>query len=227
MKKFLTLLLACLMVFGLAMPAMATSFTPSVEAKGTPEIVPVTGKDNNKYIAIINDKGDQEIMGVPEGDLLVTAYGEATGEVADALKEAKKQLAEAKSLSDLCPDVKGDNLVVRDLFDMTLTETYDAEEHKDGNTVTVRFDANLKSNEELFVMYLSDDGWKQARVTKNADGTVDVNFDGLCPVAFVVNAKAPYNPKTGDAMNIALFTTVALASLAGIAFLTMAAKKKI
>ena len=103
--------------------------------------------------------------------------------------------------------------MVRDIFDVSVTG--DAAEYlaEDGNGITLRFDLKLSPSALLIVLHnYSGSDWEiipEDRVVQNADGTVDVTFESLSPIAFVVDNQeseennaldtaAPVSPQTSD-----------------------------
>lgn len=223
MKKIAMLLSLAMILVMLAVPALAVDFTPSVENKPAPEIVIMTDKTGAPVAAIIYNAQGEEVIGVPVGELIVTPVAEADGaeaEISDALKKAYAQIQAAGSVADLVPnieqilsqfgiDAKASDLVVRDLFDVSVFGTYKEYLEQGDNTVTIRFNLNLDPKVSLLVLHnYSGSDWEvisKDRVKRNADGSVDVTFSSLSPVAFVVDGSevpvdpnGPNSPQTGS-----------------------------
>lgn len=207
MKKIVVILSAILLVVALAVPSFAASFTPSVEQKGAPTVVSATDADGNAF-------ADGEVIVTP-----VSAADSADAAIADGLKAAYEQIKAAAKLTDIAPSI-GDylkeigseasveDLVVRDLFDVSVTGAA-----AESSPITVRFNLGLSQSATLIVLHnYEGSNWEiipDDRVVQNADGTVDVTFDSLSPIAFVVDstetdtsastdANAPTSPQTGD-----------------------------
>lgn len=249
-KLIMSAVLVCGFVMSTATTAFAANFTPSVEDKGAPEIIVSEDEKGNEVVAIIRDEKDEEVVGVPTGELIVTSVAkakEATEEIKGKLEYAKKQIQDASSIKDLVPEVEGvlkeiksdakvENLTVRDLFDVTLTGTYEEELKKEGNTVTVKFDLKLKPDATLMVLHnISGDNWEiipNDRVVRHTDGSVSVTFDSLSPVAFVVDKTETDTqldanaPQTGEKMPIALYVGAGVLGVAAITFFCLAHNKK-
>ena len=208
MKKNMTRVFAAVLaVMMLALPAFAEQFTPSVEQKGAPGISAVTDSKGEQVAAVINEKDGKEVAGVPVADLVVTPMAEASKaapEVKEMLENAFKQISEAKSLAELSPeiadvlaqvksDAKVEDLVVRDLVDVSLSEEMMAVLKESGNSITLTFQLGLKEGETLLVLHnFEGDKWETIpadKVVRQDNGDVTVTFDSLSPVAFVVNAK--------------------------------------
>ena len=102
------------------------------------------------------------------------------------------------------------DLVVRDVFDVSIYGVYQDYLAEDGNTITIRFELKLQPDALLLVLHnYSGSEWEaidDSRVVRNADGSVDVTFDSLSPIVFVVDGgavveidpNAPTSPQTGE-----------------------------
>lgn len=228
MKKFASILLAALLLFTMALPASAAvNFVDSVEQKPAPAVESMTDESGNEVSAIIRDENGEEIHGVDAGEITVTpvsALEQAAEAISEILSNAYEQIQQADTIADLVPSI-GDflqtigsasqvaDLVVRDVFDVSLTGTAAEYLAQEGNNITLRFDLGLAPSATLIVLHnYEGSNWEiipDDRVVQNADGTVDVTFDSLSPIAFVVDstetdtsvstdADAPTSPQTGD-----------------------------
>lgn len=230
MKKLALFLSVLLIAVTLAAPASAAvNFTPSVEQKPAPTVDTVTDSNGNQVSAIIRDQNGEEVHGVSidSGELIVTPISQASQAaqaISEMLTNAYEQIQQADTIADLVPTI-GDflqtigsasqvaDLVVRDVFDVSLTGTAAEYLAQEGNNITLRFDLGLAPSATLIVLHnYEGSNWEiipDDRVVQNADGTVDVTFDSLSPIAFVVDstetdtsasidADAPTSPQTGD-----------------------------
>lgn len=230
MKKLALFLSVLLIAVTLAAPASAAvNFTPSVEQKPAPTVDPITDSNGDQVSAIIRDQNGGEVHGVSidSGELVVTPISQASQAaqaISEMLTKAYEQIQQADTIADLAPDV-GDflqtigsasqvaDLVVRDVFDVSLTGTAAEYLAQEGNNITLRFDVDISPSATLIVLHnYEGSNWEiipDDRVVQNADGTVDVTFDSLSPIAFVVDstetdtsasadANAPTSPQTGD-----------------------------
>lgn len=230
MKKLTLFLSVLLIAVTLAAPASAAvNFTPSVEQKPAPTVDTVTDSSGNQVSAIIRDQNGEEVHGVSidSGELIVTPISQASQAaqaISEMLTNAYEQIQQADTIADLVPTI-GDflqtigsasqvaDLVVRDVFDVSLTGTAAEYLAQEGNNITLRFDLGLAPSATLIVLHnYEGSNWEiipDDRVVQNADGTVDVTFDSLSPIAFVVDstetdtsastdANAPTSPQTGD-----------------------------
>lgn len=228
MKKFAMFLSVLLIAVTLAAPvSAAVNFNPSVEQKPAPTVDTVTDANGNEVSAIIRDQDGNEVHGVASGDITVTpvsALDQAAADIREMLTNAYEQIQQANTIADLVPTI-GDflqtigsaaqvaDLVVRDVFDVSLTGTAAEYLAQEGNNITLRFDVGVAPSATLIVLHnYEGSNWEiipDDRVVQNADGTVDVTFDSLSPIAFVVDstetdtsastdANAPTSPQTGD-----------------------------
>ena len=230
MKKFAMFLSVLLIAVTLAVPASAAvNFTPSVEQKPAPTVDPITDSNGNQVSAIIRDQNGEEVHGVSidSGELIVTPISQASQAaqaISEMLTNAYEQIQQADTIADLVPTIgeflqaigsaaQVADLVVRDVFDVSLTGTAAEYLAQEGNNITLRFDVGVAPSATLIVLHnYEGSNWEiipDDRVVQNADGTVDVTFDSLSPIAFVVDstetdtsastdANAPTSPQTGD-----------------------------
>ena len=230
MKKLASFLIAALMLFALMVPASADmEFTESVEQKPAPEIVFLVDESGNVVPAIITNDDGTQVYSLDPSELIITPISEvdeAPEEIREVLTNAYQQLQETPDVDQLVPEVslveilqkmgsssKVEDLVVRDIFDVSVTGK--AAEHlsPDDQYITIRFDLGISPTATLIVLHNYEaDKWEYIpydQVTINNDGTVDVKFYSLSPVAFVVDktetdtsastdANAPTSPQTGD-----------------------------
>lgn len=230
MKKLALFLSVLLIAVTLAVPASAAvNFTPSVEQKPAPTVDPITDSNGNQVSAIIRDQNGEEVHGVSidSGELIVTPISQASQAaqaISEMLTNAYEQIQQADTIADLVPTIgeflqaigsaaQVADLVVRDVFDVSLTGTAAEYLAQEGNNITLRFDVGVAPSATLIVLHnYEGSNWEiipDDRVVQNADGTVDVTFDSLSPIAFVVDstetdtsastdADAPTSPQTGD-----------------------------
>lgn len=222
-KKIITMLLAVTLVMAMSIPAMAAEFTPSVENKPAPEVVTQTDSNGNECVAIIYDADGNEIVGVPEGYLIVTPVAASempSAEIKENLEAAYEQLQSVSSLTELSSDLEVvikevsldlaiDDLVIRDLFDVTVLGTYAEYLSQEGNYISIRFKLSVDADSLAAVLHnIEGTTWETVsndRITRNKDYTADVVFYELSPVAFLFDAgklsvdpNAPDSPQTGE-----------------------------
>lgn len=194
MKKVASFVLGAALLLFAALPATAADFTPSVQGKQAPEIV-VVQQDGRQIAGQIIDAQGNLVAQVEAGAILVTPVAQAD----EALKQAYEQLKATPLeqlipqltafLSDLPQDISVQQLVVRDLFDVSVDaqtrQLLDA-----GNSIRLSFQLGVSPQELVLCLHNhSDSQWEvidHQKVKNNGDGTVTVEFSNLSPVAFAV-----------------------------------------
>lgn len=231
MKK-LTAILAALMTAACmtAGTAMAADFTPSVTGKAAPETVTVTTESGEQAVAIIRDANGAEIQGLTADSLTVTSVANASSasaEVTAALTAAYAQIQEASSVADLVPNIDevlasvdpnltASDLVVRDLFDVSIDDAA-RELLAAGNNIQIGFNLGISADDEVFCLHnYSGSEWEvidPSLVVNNGDGTVTVTFSSLSPIAFAVGgatgtAEAAVDPMSAEGFGAPVAATV-------------------
>lgn len=225
-KKYAALLSALCLTATLMLPMTAAEFTPSATAKPAPEVVQVQSESGESVGAIIYDESGNEVAGVPTASITVTPVAEmeqADTEIKEALTSAYEQLTTVK-LETLVPelvdavknysaDMQMEDLVARDLFDVSLNEAEKKMLAESGNSIKLKFDLDLPADALLLVLHnYEGDKWEcipNEKVTRHDDGSVTVAFDSLSPIAFLtdgatlpVDPDGPDSPQTGDTEGI-------------------------
>lgn len=253
MKKFAMFLSVLLIAVTLAAPvSAAVNFNPSVEQKPAPTVDTVTDANGNEVSAIIRDQNGEEVHGVSidSGELIVTPISQASQAaqaISEMLTNAYEQIQQADTIADLVPDVdvaslltamgsgsSVEDLVVRDVFDVSVSGEAAEFLAQEGNTITFRFQLNIAPSSTLLVLHnYEGSNWEvidDDKVVINNDGSVDVTFESLSPVAFVVDqtetytsastdADAPTSPQTGDS-SLPPVAGAGLIALGGIAIVS-------
>lgn len=171
--------------------AGAETFTKSVYGKTAPSVTVIEGG-----IAVITDATGAEIV-VPNeaGHLVVTPVSErneaADVRVRENLNWAYESILNAESVDALVEEELGD-MIVRDLFDVSLYGEYKAVFAQEGATVEVTFDADIDSAKGFAVLCSHDFAtWHTIaaeNVSVNANGTVTVKLAEAGALAFAVEA---------------------------------------
>lgn len=220
MKKLAVFMLAMALAVSTSISAMAAGFTPSVQGKDAPDVVTkiVISEDGSlkKYSGQVVDKNGKVVKNVENKKIVITPVSKvkkAPKAIKTELEKAYKQIKEAKSLKDLVPDIdkhlkslsktlKVENMVVRDLFDVTIDQETE-KLLKNGNSVQLTFKLDIKATDKVVCLYQDNDGkWKaidKSRVKNNKDGTVTVNITESGPIAFVVEKKNTVRKTLGSA----------------------------
>lgn len=208
-KKILTILTAAIVLFASIGAVHASEFVDSATAKPAPEVVSVPGEDGKPAAAVIRDKEGNIVGYVPTSDLLITAYADRETASADIKAEltASYEQLKAKPLTEINteipaylaqndPKVTPESLIVRDLFDANLSSQLPAD-----STIEIKFKANLTKDAFLMVMTNADvtgnGSWDLVpanQLIRNADNTVTIKFNHLCPIVFVTSKTAVTPP---------------------------------
>ena len=213
-KKLISTVCVLVLMSALTLEASADNFRPSVERKEAPELADIKDKDGRDVAAIIYDASGSELAGVERGYIIVTPLSKADevgGSIRESLINAFEQIQSAEKITQLTDSLTEavarvskqtdtDNLVVRDLFDVTVVgEEYAEMLSIDGNYITVLFKLGQNPEELLMVPHnIVGTEWETIdpeRVIVRENGDVEVSFDSLSPVAFVVEAE-PAAPET-------------------------------
>lgn len=202
--KMISKLLAILLVIGLlAAPVCAEGFTPSVEQKGAPELVAAPDAPKGAAVAI-KDADGNVVAGIPAEEIVMTSVADsedAPEAVKEEMKAAYDSVANAASLAEVVPEldkaledrkagVKAEDLVVRDLVNVSVSEEAAKKLAETGNNVTLSFKLGMKQDDFLMVMCFVDGQWvilDADQVEILEDGTVNVTFrEKIGTIAFVV-----------------------------------------
>ena len=198
MKKFASLLMAALLMVAMALPASAVDFTPSVQQKPAPSVETVTDASGNEVSAIIQDASGNEVHGVTADQMSITPVSgaaNAPAEIREQLEAAYEQIQNAASVADLVPDVdvasllsamgsssSVEDLVVRDVFDVSVSGEAAEFLAQEGNAITIRFQLNIAPSSTLLVLHnYEGSNWEvidDDKVVINNDGSPGIyNLD--------------------------------------------------
>ncbi|NLW70875.1 MAG: hypothetical protein GX061_07330 [Eubacteriaceae bacterium] len=216
MKKISATLLALLLVACFAGNVLAA---PSVVVED-PVIVTKTDENGVAYIGqLVDEQGEVTLIPADSGAVVLTpidaADTAADPEIKEKLDDAYNEIAAAPDLTALDPDlgeplkeaitvsgsdVPVDNLVVRELFDVTVSGVA-ADALAAGKSVVVTMDLGVAPDALVIIMTRCETKWEvvpQENIKNNGDGTVDVKFEKLCPVAFVTGTATVTPPVVDD-----------------------------
>lgn len=190
MKRILSAVMAIFMVCFLAVTVFATEFVPSISEKGAPELVPVGEENGKKIYGYVIDKDGNVLETVYEGDILITPISEVdispyiSKDAAQLLKDTYQDLLDK-------PDYFGEDKVVRELVDISVSARLAKALQGEGTTLTLTFDIGLEKNAAIWVQSLINDKWGEiVNARNNNEGTVTGVFEDFCPVVFLVEADA-------------------------------------
>ncbi len=207
MKHIIRTVALVLVVSMLAVTAFAA--TPSVEQNGTPEVATPSVEQKGglavdaKAELVVTDAEGKTIESDDFASLVVTAMSDIKNlapEVKEQMEKAFTQISEAKSLAEVAPKLADvlkelkvetpvEDLVVRDLFHVAVSEKLAKVLETEGNVLPVSFKLDLAEGEQLIVLVQNAEGeWLivsgDAVVAEN--GLVTVSFPCVGPVAFIV-----------------------------------------
>lgn len=224
MKKLICLLAVLALCLSMGIPAFAAKndFVPSIGYKDGPGI-----KDA--------EMGDEDV----DDCIIVTTIKEAEDKSTDISQEDRDLLLEVYeelTEGDMTLPVEGKH-EIRDLVDVSFEyeDCRQQEDHGDkpgqlkeeGVTVTITFEMGIDPDEVIEVYVYIDGQWVAVKnVTNNGDGTLTVEFEDICPVAFVT--KLPDSAPTGDSARgpLGLFIGLMVLSAAAIVVLICLKGKK-
>ena len=251
MKKILVFMLICVMlVVPFATIVSADNFVPSVGYKPAPVIKYEEDEDGNHVIGHVVDPNGNIITDEYHDCIVITPVSEAKtseripADAAELLLKVYDDLSaddmKLSTLSDKLNDMvaedlgKGkdaDDLVVKDLFDVTVL----CDELKEalapiGNTLTLTCEVSIDANSPIYVMTYKNDKWDPIiEAVNNGDGTITCTFEDFCPVAFLVPTSGGGNvkPEPGDATDNTLWVIVMVSAMAVIAALLVINRKSL
>ena len=203
--------------------AAGENFTPSVSGKPAPGVVAAVDGKGDVVVAFIETLGSTELVSVADdGTLVITPVSERDY-VMDvrthgALEWAYETISTAKSLNELpaaaeidaavaASNLTSADLVVRDLFAVSLYGAQGEEVKAADKLLNVKFDMGIAQGTPVVTMVSTDNAnWtvlSSDKVAVNADGTVTIKLDDMGVVAFAVPAEQPQqgtvtSPATGE-----------------------------
>jgi len=206
MKRILCLLAALVMCAGLALPAYANDFVPSVSRPEKPGIGNVILIDRNE-IEINSPIGGKDRKDYQNGEavdpcIVVSTVQDAIDKVTDISQEERDLLVEIhqKLYSGGMKLPLKEEYVVVELLDISweymdcvqTPHTHEEELLLEENVLVADFDLGVEPDAKVTVMVYLDDKWEPVEaVTNNGDGTVTCEFQRIGPVAFCLPAETP------------------------------------
>lgn len=202
MKKVLSVLLALILCLSLAVAVAADVLVPSVTAKPAPEVAG-TGAEN--VVEVKDEEGNVldfaeaiKLVVTPVADVMNEEETAISEEEAEALQAVYEELSAEgadlaaivegleEALKDTDIDVK--DLVVKDLFNVSLDDESMIEYlNEEGNTIDVRFEADIQEGQFAAVAVYKDVQWTMAKdVVVEEDGAIVATLEHLGTVAIFV-----------------------------------------
>lgn len=242
MKKAFVWILVLAMVSALAAPVYATGaiFVPSIEDKGAPELVPSVGDDDEVIYGEVIDEEDNVVKVVVEEDMIIAPIFNAEilpEDEAEKLYEAYEVLSSAetdtfeevpgleeKAKEAFGEDITSEDLIIRDLFGIAISEDLEEKLEPEGVTLTLTFKLNVAADTVVIVATKCDETWEIVdNVVNNGDGTVSVTFERFCPIQFLTKRVESGPSQTGDPVgqNMGIWVAVMAVSLSAIVLLVV------
>lgn len=200
MKRILFLIVAmtlCISVFTSAV--FAEEFVPSIGDKDHPEIVPVGGDVIGQIIgadgAVISEVGSDCLVITPVSE--ANSSTEIPADAKDTLLDVYEKLSNGSMSLPYDSSVNPDDMVIRDLFDLSFLCTDHPEMLNNGGTLKVTFDLGVSAGDTVVAMVYVGGQWVEVELSNNGDGTVTCFFSQICPVVFSVK-QTETPPQTGD-----------------------------
>lgn len=244
MKRLLTIAIAVIMILAIGVSASAAQFVPSITNKGAPELVVLDVVDGKEVVGFITNSNGDKLSTEFLDCFVITSITEALNgadlpeDVKELLMKVYDEFLEGKKLSDACPeltdivkekwdeDKTADDLVIKDLFDISDYCEDVPENLEDGAVLELTFDLGIANGSFITAMVYVDGKWVPVEdCINNGDGTVTVKFTQICPVAFLVPGSGQnmdvVSPITSDASSIALWGAVMVVALGAIVALVI------
>lgn len=185
-KTFAIVIVLCLATL-LVIPAMADTFVPSIQQKISPTI----------ESAVIQKNGEKEVLN--KNEVIVVSLSEMDGKLSKNMQTAYQMLADKKPLKEVIKgidevlaDVKNapeeDNLIVRDLLEVTFRGSTAAIVNKGKGTLAIRFELNLDPCKYVAVAFFNGKEWDMLpldRVSLDEKGNLTVVMDHDGPIAIL------------------------------------------
>lgn len=231
MKRILSLITAMVLCVALLSSfAFAEGFVPSIGDKDHPEIVP--GEDGS--VGYIIGEGDKIVSNVEEGCLVITPVSDAETsteipeDAREALLDVYDQLVNGNMELPYDSSVNPDDMVIRDLFDLSFLCAEHPELLAAGNQLQLTFDLGVSAGDVVVAMVYVDGQWISVELVNNGDGTVTCLFDQVCPVVFAVK-QTETPPQTGDfgGNDILLWALLMAGSVIAIVVCVVIYRKKV
>lgn len=195
MKRTFSIVTTLIICLAIAVTVVtADVFVPSVTAKPAPDVI----TDTKTAIEVV-DKEDKTVETFEKDNVVVTPVADKD----DANKEVKESLTNAyntlsasdvqlekvmPALVDVAAEKKVDvsELVIKDLFHVSVSEEVKKAMEAEGNGLKLTVDAKIAKDQVVFVMVLVDGEWVPVDFVVNADGTITCTMDVVGVVAIMV-----------------------------------------
>lgn len=238
MKKLISILIVMMLCLSLIVPAYAAedTFVPSISEKDGIALVAGTDENGDPSYGRILDTDGKVQDHIEEPCLVITPISKVNKE--EDIPDASKQMLISvyNQLKDgtmeipydiFGADLDADNMVVRELIDVSWLCEEHPEMLENGATIELTFKLGVAAGDQVYVSTYKHDKWNPVvKTVNNGDGTVTCTFTGFCPVAFSVQRGGNTPPsKTGDDANPALWIALMAGSLVCLAAVVFFGRK--
>lgn len=236
MKKILSFVLVLALCLSMGATVLAAdNLVPSIGDKNAPDVV----ADGDMVAELVKDHNRIENGEVTSEELLITPVSKVDS--AEKLPEENKELLKKvyAGLRDgsikipydkVVPGVDPAEMVIRDLFDVTLigNEEHKAQLAQPDIFLRLTLDLGVKAGTEVTVMVYKDGKWESAQnIVNNGDGTVTMELPDEGPVVICVRDEST-PPQTGDANRhaVAIYGSILVICLIAMIVLIVLYRKK-
>lgn len=206
MKKVFIVILSAVMIASLSLSGFAASFVSSPSGNKAPTLVSYDFESDECNATLeITAYADRNTLSADAKTAIETAY--------NSIKSANDVSSLNADLAALAADkeIKGTNLAVSDLFDISY-ENCDPADHANHGKVTIKLSAETLAD-FVAIMHYKNGAWELVSGATVSGDEVTFTVSSLSPFAIVVDA-TPDSPPTKDNGNIYLLVAIAALSLA-------------
>ena len=230
MKKIVLCLLALALCLSTAAVSFAdqVAFVPSISYKPAPELVKTepSGHETCVVVTPVAEADTSDKISDADAAILKTVYEELRK---DGVKLSEKCAALTALVQEKLGENKtADDLVVRDLFDVSVVcgelETLLGED----GALKLTFKSTVAKGEAVFAMVYVDGRWEPVKdAVNNNDGTITLTFTKLCPVAIMVpSSVGSDDAQTGESTDTTLWIALMGTSAAAMVALMLVYRRR-
>ncbi|MFI3206773.1 MAG: LPXTG cell wall anchor domain-containing protein [Clostridia bacterium] len=248
MKKIFSILTTFVLMLTISASVVsASTVVPSIDQKQAPSLAVQTDADGNEYVATLVDADGNVYEFVGSEYIVLTPLSEAdeipTAEAQEMIENLYQRISSVEDLSEITSDLVSavesfndlfpdrdpelliENLVVLDLFDLSVSDNI-MELINGGMSIVVYFDLGVEENDPLFILHNYEGDECEILDTEYVgDGVVAATFTSLSPVAVIVEQTSEDEeedvPQTGDDQTVLIFIITGIAAVAAAALLVL------
>ena len=236
MKRLLAVVLSIILMLSITVSVSAAQFVPSITNKGAPDLIVIDRINGKDVVGFITDPDGNKVSTEYIDCLIISSLTQALNDeelpegVKEELLKVYEEFKNGAKISEVCPELEdivkekwgedksADDLVIKDLFDIT-DYCEDLKTHLNGGSILdLTFDLGIAEGTFITAMVYVDGKWVPVvDCINNGDGTVTVKFDKICPVAFLVPGSGQnmdiVSPLTADTTSVILWGVVMVVAL--------------